>query len=76
MPARLVPIALVAVTLSVYVVPAVRPETLQVAVSVVLFSTTAAHVADGLKLTVYPVMGDPPLDAGYAQETTMDVSVT
>jgi hypothetical protein len=48
----------------------------QVAVRVVSSSTGVEHVADGLKDTVYPVMGEPPLDGEYDHVTTAEVSVT
>lgn len=59
-----------------YVVAAARPTALQVAVRVVSSITTEEHVAAGLKDTVNDVMGEPPSEAGYAHEATIEVSVT
>lgn len=59
-----VPIALVAVTVKVYEVPLVRPDTVHPVAPVVV------QVCDpGDEVTVYPVMGEPPLEAGAVQET-------
>jgi hypothetical protein len=60
-----VPTALVAVTVNVYAVPLVRPVTVAV--------KGPAEVAvrpPGDAVTVYPVIGDPPLLAGAVHDTT------
>src|SRR5665213_1870795 len=69
------PVVLVAVTLNVYTVLAVRNETVQEVVAAVV------QVWPPLEVTVYPVMADPPVDAGAVQDTTdwvlaFDVAVT
>jgi hypothetical protein len=71
-----VPITFVAVALIVYVVPVVKPDTVQDAVLVVSSRTGVEHVAAGLNEMEYPVIGDPPLDGGYAHDTTIEVSET
>jgi hypothetical protein len=57
-----VPMALVARTVHVYVVPLARPVTVM---------GDEAPLADppGLQLTEYPVIGEPPLDAGAVKVT-------
>ena len=59
-----VPIALVAVTVNVYVVPLARPVTVAVVAPVVL---TVAPSGDAV--TVYLVIRDPPVVAGAIHET-------
>ena len=66
----LVPCALVAVTVKVYVVPLVRPVT----VADVAPDPTLAVIPPGDEVTVYPVIGDPPLDAGGVQVTVAEAS--
>jgi hypothetical protein len=61
--AGLVPAELVAVTVKVYVVPLVRPVTVQDVLLVVQVRPP------GLDVTVYPVMAAPPLEAGAVHET-------
>src|SRR5665213_1333138 len=67
------PVVLVAVTLNVYTVLAVRNETVQEVVAAVV------QVWPPLEVTVYPVMADPPLEAGAVQDTAsapvVDVAV-
>jgi len=58
-----VPTPLVAVTVNVYGVPLVRPVTVQPVVAVVQVKPPGDEVA------VYPVMVDPPLEAGAVQLT-------
>ena len=65
-----VPCALVAVTVKVYVVPLVRPVT----VADVAPDPTLAVIPPGDEVTVYPVIGDPPLDAGGVQVTVAEAS--
>jgi hypothetical protein len=60
-----VPMALVAVTVKVYVVPLVRPDTVHVVAPVVVQT-----LPPGEEVTRYPVMGSPPLDPGAFQDTT------
>src|SRR5258708_27611169 len=60
-----VPTALVAVTVKVYLVPLVRPLT----VALVAVPLALAVIPPGDEVTVYPVIGDPPLDAGATQVT-------
>ena len=59
-----VPETLVAVTVNVYAVPAVRPD-----VMVQLVVAEVQVEPPGLAVTVYPVMGAPPV-AGVLQDTT------
>jgi hypothetical protein len=64
---RLVPAALVAVTVNVYAVPAVSPL---VTVQDVAVAPAAEQVPPPeLAVTVYPVMAAPPLLAGSVQLT-------
>ncbi len=58
-----VPMALVALTVKVYAVPLVRPDTSQVSAVVVQVRCSGALV------TVYPVMALPPSDEGADHET-------
>jgi hypothetical protein len=61
------PSAFVAVTVNVYAVPLARPVTVQESGPVV-------HEHDappGLAVTVYPMIGDPPVRAGARHETTL-----
>ena len=61
--AGLVPVALVAVTVNVYDVPAVKPET-------VMGEDAAVPVnPPGLDVAVYPVMAEPPLFVGAVNAT-------
>ena len=62
-----VPVALVAVTVNVYAVPLVRPDTVELT-PVVLRPVQAGHAGDDV--IVYPVIGEPPLLAGAVQVTT------
>ena len=63
--AREVPAALAAVTVNVYAVPLVRPVTVtEVAPDVV------AVAPPGAAVTVYPVIGEPPLLTGAVHDTT------
>ena len=58
-----VPMALVATTVNVYVVPLVRPA--MVCVVAVEANTAGAWAAPAMEgVTTYPVTTDPPLDAG------------
>ena len=61
-----VPIAFVAVTLNVYAVPLARPVTVCVVAVVPAF---VSRPPAGVDVTAYPVIGDPPLDAGGVNET-------
>lgn len=56
--AVLVPLALVAVTVNVYVVPLVRP------VTIIGDPVPLAVIPPGLDVTVYVVIGPPPVFAG------------
>jgi hypothetical protein len=58
-----VPIALVAVTVKVYVVPFVKP------VTVIGLDAPVAMMLPGLEVTVYDVMGLPPFEAGAVKLT-------
>src|SRR5258708_1382277 len=60
-----VPTALVAVTVKVYLVPLVRPLT----VALVAVPLALAVIPPGDEVTGYPVIGDPPLEAGATQGT-------
>ena len=59
-----VPELLVAITVKVYAVPLVRPETVAVRGPVVV-----AVAPPGVAVTVYPVIGEPPLLAGAVHDT-------
>ena len=56
---------MVAVTVNVYAVPLVRPGTVTDVAPVVV-----AVKPPGDAVTVYPVMGEPPLLAGVVHDTT------
>src|ERR1700736_5288103 len=60
---RLAPIALIATTVKVYVVPLIRP----VPVAVVAGPVTVIVPPFTLDVTVYPVIGLPPSDDGAVQ---------
>jgi len=60
-----VPLPFVAVTVNTYLVPFVRPRTVQVKSPVVV-----QVFAPGDDVTVYPVIEAPPFETGAAQETT------
>ena len=60
-----VPAALVAVTVNVYAVPLTRPVTVAVVAPVV-----EAVRPPGAAVTVYPVIGEPPLLTGAVHDTT------
>jgi hypothetical protein len=60
-----VPTELVAVTVNVYSVPFVNPVT----VAVVAFAPADAVTPSGMDVTVYPVIGTPPLNIGTLQFT-------
>ena len=62
--AGLVPMLLVAVTVNVYAVPFVRPVTVSGEPAPVIVSPP------GPEVTVYPVIVEPPFDAGGVKETT------
>ena len=62
-----VPDVVVAVTVNVYAVPLVRPDTAEFT-PVVVRPLQAGHAGDGV--IVYPVIGEPPLLAGAVQDTT------
>jgi len=59
-----VPAAFVAVTVNVYEVPLVRPVTVQLVDAVVQVNEPGDDV------TVYPVIAEPPDEAGALQDTT------
>jgi hypothetical protein len=62
-----VPPAFVAVTVNVYAVPFVRPNTVHASGPLV-----HEHVlAPGFAVTVYPVIVKPPLDVGTVHDTTL-----
>ena len=61
----LVPTALVAVTVNVYAVPLVSPVTLAASVPL----DQLAVCPPGLAVTMYPVINDPPVDAGALHVT-------
>jgi hypothetical protein len=58
-----VPFAFVAVTVNVYAVPFVRPATM------IGLAAPADVMPPGLDVTVYPVIGLPPLSAGAVKLT-------
>ena len=60
-----VPFAFVAVTVNVYVVPAVSPVMVQVRAPVLV-----QVFASGVEVAVYSVIGEPPLFAGAAHVMT------
>ena len=60
-----VPMTLVATTVKAYEEPLVKPVTAHEVVPLVV-----QMKLPGEDVTVYPVMGDPPLEAGAVQETT------
>ena len=62
-----VPATFVAVTVNVYAVPLVNP--VKVHVSAFTFVQPAGGVTAGEEVTEYPVMVDPPLEAGALHET-------
>ena len=59
---------LVAVTVKVYAVPLVKPDT------VIGDVAPEAVIDPGFEVTVYPVIGEPPLDEGAVNETVACVS--
>ena len=61
----LVPAELVAVTVNVYGVPLVRPRTVQLVVT----PSGVVQVCPPEEVTVYEVMGEPPVVVGATQET-------
>ena len=61
--AALFPAALVATTVKVYAVPLVKPF------KVIGLDKPVAVYEPGLEVTVYPVIADPPLDAGALKAT-------
>jgi len=63
-----VPTALVAVTVNVYGVPLVRPETVQERAPLVVQVEEPGEL-----VAVYPVIGLPPVLAGAVQETRAEV---
>src|SRR5450759_1905369 len=64
-----VPAALVAVTVNVYAVPLVKPNTVELR-AVVVIPVHAGHAGDGA--IVYPVIAEPPSRAGAVHDTTAD----
>ena len=62
-----VPATFVAVTVNVYAVPLVNP--VKVHVSAFRFVQPAGGVTAGKEVTEYPVIVDPPLEAGALHET-------
>jgi len=60
---------LVAVTVNVYAVPLVKPDTVELRPAVVI-PAHAGHAGDGA--IVYPVIGEPPLLTGAVHDTTAD----
>lgn len=68
--AGVVPATLVAVTVKVYGVPLVSPETVQIVAPVVVQLWPPEEV------TVYPVIGLPPVFTGWRQLTSISVLLT
>ena len=66
-----IPTALVAVTVNVYALPFVRPETVE-PVPVVVVPPQAGHAGDGV--IVYPVIAEPPSETGGDQATVAELS--
>jgi len=62
-----VPTALVAVTVNVYAVPLVKPDTVELTPAVVI-PVHAGHAGDDA--IVYPVIAEPPSETGAVHDTT------
>ncbi len=70
-----VPLALMADTVKVYAVPVVSPvKTQEVDDPLRLVEQAAGVVTDGLDVTVYPVMPEPPVTVGAVQVTVAEVA--
>ena len=62
-----VPTALAAVTVNVYAVPLVKPDTVELTPAVVI-PVHAGHAGDDA--IVYPVIAEPPSETGAVHDTT------